>query len=102
MSDDPIFAEQLCADLRAEAALSGGQRGVIHLPLHASLLPQARALVLRDGRGSISFIQRHLRIGYNAAARLIEQLELEGLLRPLPTGGYALVVASDSEGGTPE
>ena len=40
------------------------------------------ALVAREGKASTSFIQRHLQIGYNRAARLIEQMEQEGVVGP--------------------
>ena len=39
---------------------------------------QAVAIVLQTRRPSISLVQRHLRIGYNRAARLIEQMERAG------------------------
>ncbi len=42
----------------------------------------AVALVARTGEASISLIQRHLRIGYNRAARLIEKMEQEGIVGP--------------------
>ena len=44
------------------------------------LFDQAVALVAREGRASTSFIQRHLQIGYNRAAKLIEQMEKEGVV----------------------
>ena len=40
-----------------------------------SLFDQAVAVVAREGKASTSFIQRHLNIGYNKAAKLIEQME---------------------------
>ncbi|MBX9700427.1 MAG: DNA translocase FtsK, partial [Acetobacteraceae bacterium] len=46
----------------------------------ASLYDQAVALVTREGKASTSFIQRHLQIGYNRAAKLIEQMEKEGVV----------------------
>jgi S-DNA-T family DNA segregation ATPase FtsK/SpoIIIE len=46
----------------------------------AALYDQAVAVVLREGKASTSFIQRHLQIGYNRAARLIEQMEKEGVV----------------------
>jgi S-DNA-T family DNA segregation ATPase FtsK/SpoIIIE len=46
------------------------------------LLDQAVALVAREGKASTSFIQRHLNIGYNRAAKLIEQMEKEGIVGP--------------------
>lgn len=43
---------------------------------------EAVALVTRIGHASISLIQRHLRIGYNRAARIIETMETQGLIGP--------------------
>ena len=45
-----------------------------------SLFDQAVAVVAREGKASTSFIQRHLNIGYNKAAKLIEQMEKEGII----------------------
>ena len=47
-----------------------------------SLFDQAVAVVAREGKASTSFIQRHLAIGYNRAAKLIEQMEKEGIITP--------------------
>ena len=44
------------------------------------LFDQAVAIVAREGKASTSFIQRHLNIGYNRAAKLIEQMEREGII----------------------
>ena len=49
------------------------------------LLSQAIDLVHREGRASVSFLQRHLRIGYTRAARLIDVLQEKGVIGP-PTG----------------
>ena len=46
----------------------------------AGLFDQAVAVVAREGKASTSFIQRHLAIGYNRAAKLIEQMEREGII----------------------
>jgi S-DNA-T family DNA segregation ATPase FtsK/SpoIIIE len=45
-----------------------------------TLFDQAVAVVAREGKASTSFIQRHLNIGYNKAAKLIEQMEKEGII----------------------
>ena len=48
---------------------------------------EARELVLSARRSSISMVQRHLRIGYNRAARLLEQMEKTGLVSSMSTNG---------------
>ena len=48
---------------------------------------QAVAIVLQHRRASISLVQRHLRIGYNRAARLLEQMEKSGLVSSMATNG---------------
>jgi len=54
---------------------------------------QAVAIVLKTRRASISLVQRHLRIGYNRAARLIEQMEMAGLVSAMETNGNRTVLA---------
>ncbi len=48
---------------------------------------QAVAIVLQHKKASISLVQRHLRIGYNRAARLLEQMERSGLVSAMSTNG---------------
>ena len=48
---------------------------------------QAVAVVLQHRRASISLVQRHLRIGYNRAARLLEQMEQSGVVSAMATNG---------------
>jgi S-DNA-T family DNA segregation ATPase FtsK/SpoIIIE len=55
------------------AGASDGEKG---------LFDQAVDIVTREGKASVSFIQRHLQIGYNRAARLMEQMEKEGIVGP--------------------
>ena len=51
------------------------------------LYDEAVAIVLKNRRASISLVQRHLRIGYNRAARLIEQMERSGLVSAMQSNG---------------
>jgi S-DNA-T family DNA segregation ATPase FtsK/SpoIIIE len=64
-------------------ANGGGEGGGEKDPLY----DQAVEIVLRTRRPSISLVQRHLRIGYNRAARLIEDMERAGLVSPMQSNG---------------
>ncbi|MFN0161614.1 MAG: DNA translocase FtsK [Burkholderiales bacterium] len=48
---------------------------------------QAVEIVLRNRRASISLVQRHLRIGYNRSARLLEAMEKAGMVSPMQSNG---------------
>ena len=58
------------------------------------LYDQAVALVLKSRRASISYVQRDLRIGYNRAARFIEQMERAGLVSAMQTNGNREVLVA--------
>jgi S-DNA-T family DNA segregation ATPase FtsK/SpoIIIE len=62
-----------------------------------ALFDQAVALVAREGKASTSFVQRHLQIGYNRAARLIEQMEKEGIVSPANHVGKREVLVRRTE-----
>jgi S-DNA-T family DNA segregation ATPase FtsK/SpoIIIE len=65
--------------LAGEAGAGGGESDPMY--------DQAVAIVLQHKRASISLVQRHLRIGYNRAARLLEQMEKSGLVSAMSTNG---------------
>jgi S-DNA-T family DNA segregation ATPase FtsK/SpoIIIE len=52
-----------------------------------AMYDEAVAVVLQHKRASISLVQRHLRIGYNRAARLLEQMEKSGLVSAMGHAG---------------
>jgi S-DNA-T family DNA segregation ATPase FtsK/SpoIIIE len=52
-----------------------------------ALYDQAVAVVMQHKRASISLVQRHLRIGYNRAARLLEQMEKSGVVSAMASNG---------------
>ncbi|HEY9101587.1 DNA translocase FtsK, partial [Chitinimonas sp.] len=58
---------------------------------------QAVSYVIKSRKASISSVQRQLRIGYNRAARLIEQMEQAGLVSPMETNGNRTVLVPARE-----
>jgi S-DNA-T family DNA segregation ATPase FtsK/SpoIIIE len=61
------------------------------------LYDQAVEIVLRTRRASISLVQRHLRIGYNRAARLIEQMERAGMVSAMQSNGNREILVPASQ-----
>jgi len=85
---EPIYLEGSLeggvAEEEGEAALGGEGAGGGESD---ALYDQAVAVVLKNRRASISLVQRHLRIGYNRAARLLEQMEQSGLVSTMQSNG---------------
>jgi Ftsk gamma domain/UvrD-like helicase C-terminal domain len=61
------------------------------------LYAQAVAVVCRERKASTSFVQRHLQIGYNRAARIIERMEAEGIVTAANHVGKREVLARGGE-----
>jgi len=61
------------------------------------LYDQAVEIVLKTRRASISLVQRHLRIGYNRAARLIEQMERAGMVSSMQSNGNREILTPAKE-----
>ncbi|MEC8545962.1 MAG: DNA translocase FtsK, partial [Pseudomonadota bacterium] len=82
----PDYIEQVTAEQEEEAGIGA--------PISSdTLYDQAVAIVTRDGRASTSYVQRRLQIGYNRAARLIEQMEDEGVISAPNHAGKREVLA---------
>jgi len=63
-----------------------------------ALYDEAVALIAREGKASTSFIQRHLQIGYNRAARIIERMEGEGVVsKANRVGRREVLIGNDGE-----
>ena len=60
-----------------------------------ALYDDAVALVCRERKASTSFVQRHLSIGYNRAARIVDQMEAEGVISAANRVGKREVLARD-------
>ena len=62
------------------------------------LYDQAVEIVLKNRKASISLVQRPLKIGYNRAARLVEDMEKAGLVSAMSTSGQReILVPSRAE-----
>jgi S-DNA-T family DNA segregation ATPase FtsK/SpoIIIE len=59
-------------------------------------------VVLKNRRASISLVQRHLRIGYNRAARLLEDMEKAGLVSAMSGNGNREILAPSRNGNVVE
>ena len=71
---------------------SGGEEGEDD-PEADPLYDEAVAFVLESRKASISSVQRKLRVGYNRAARLIEQMEVAGVVSAMNTNGSREILA---------
>jgi len=60
------------------------------------LYDEAVEIVLRTKKASISYVQRNLRIGYNRAARIIEDMEKAGLVTPMQNNGNREIISNNN------
>ena len=74
---EPTYLEEITAEIPEPAAGLPGSTGE---KSGDELYDEAVALIARENKASTSFIQRHLQIGYNRAARIIERMEKEGVV----------------------
>jgi S-DNA-T family DNA segregation ATPase FtsK/SpoIIIE len=75
----------------------GGTKGVFANEADP-LYDQAVEIVLKNRRASISLVQRHLRIGYNRAARLLEDMERAGMVSAMQSNGNREILVPAREG----
>tara|TARA_R110001592_G_scaffold29350_10_gene106640 strand:- start:8873 stop:11446 length:2574 start_codon:yes stop_codon:yes gene_type:complete len=59
------------------------------------LYDKAVAIITREGKVSTSFIQRHLQIGYNRAARIVEEMERQGVISQANSAGKRQILVND-------
>jgi DNA segregation ATPase FtsK/SpoIIIE, S-DNA-T family len=89
----PEYIDDILSPVTAESDSSLGEDagGSESDPMY----DQAVEIVLKTRRPSISLVQRHLRIGYNRAARIIEQMEQAGLVSSMNGAGNREVLVPD-------
>ena len=74
------------------------QAAVDHLDGDDALLERAKALALEHRHISTSMLQRRLRIGYPRAARVMDELEAQGIVGPAEGSGSREVRAAGEDG----
>jgi S-DNA-T family DNA segregation ATPase FtsK/SpoIIIE len=90
-----FMADILSAPAGDNADAAGEEGGDVEAD---PMYDQAVQVVLKTRRPSISLVQRHLRIGYNRAARMIEAMERAGLVSPMNgAGGREVLVPEQPE-----
>ncbi len=77
---EPVYLDEVTEAPDEEGRPSGPASLSNATDAERTLFDQAVDVVSREGKASTSFIQRHLQIGYNRAAKLIEQMEKEGIV----------------------
>ncbi|MGQ3074045.1 MAG: DNA translocase FtsK, partial [Ferrovibrionaceae bacterium] len=94
---EPEYLESITTEARNDGLLSLGGADSGSGSAEDELYDRAVALVCRERKASTSFVQRHLQIGYNRAARIIERMEAEGVVGPANHVGKREVLARDIE-----
>ena len=94
---EPDYNEKVVAEEEEEGAAAGGGTGDL-LGGGASLYDQAVQLVIREQKASTSFVQRHLKIGYNRAATIIEEMESNGIISAANHVGKREVLVNEETG----
>ncbi len=90
----PDYVDAITAEEDDGEVAAGGAEGSEDAE-RDPLYDQAVEVVLRTRRPSISLVQRHLRIGYNRAARLVEAMERAGIVSPPEANGNRRVLVPE-------
>jgi len=89
----PVFEDGILDGTAGDAALPGEAGGGGDGDEADPLYDEAVKIVTESRKASISWVQRRLKIGYNRAARIVEQMEASGVVGPVSGGGSREVLA---------
>ena len=93
---EPEYDDRVVEDPAEETDMSMGGE----MPTGNSLYEQAVQLVVREQKASTSFVQRHLKIGYNRAATIIEDMERNGVISAANhVGKRDVLISNDADQG---
>ena len=87
---EPNYVDDILSPTSEDFQLSGGSE-------RDPLFDQAVDVILRTKKATVSSLQRHLRIGYNKAATLIDQLEAEGVVSAPDHSGKRTILTRKTE-----
>tara|TARA_B110000008_G_scaffold2743_1_gene2628 strand:+ start:1938 stop:4232 length:2295 start_codon:yes stop_codon:yes gene_type:complete len=88
----PQYLDEVLNPIEVEGASDAGEPAGEKDPLY----DEAVQIVIQSRKASISYVQRNLRIGYNRAARIIEDMEKAGLVTPMQSNGNREIISSNT------
>ena len=88
----PQYIDEVLNPIEVDGVTDGGEIGGEKDPLY----DEAVQIVIQSRKASISYVQRNLRIGYNRAARIIEDMEKAGLVTPMQSNGNREIITSNT------
>jgi len=91
---EPDYIEDIISDHQASVVLPGESNGSAAQDIDA-LYDEAVMIVTETRKASISYVQRRLKIGYNRAARMIEEMESAGVVSAMQSNGSREVLAPE-------
>jgi S-DNA-T family DNA segregation ATPase FtsK/SpoIIIE len=91
----PEYIDEILAGSLSDAQELGAGNTASNDAEADPMYDQAVEIVLKNRRPSISLVQRHLRIGYNRAARMIEAMEKAGLVSSMNSAGGREVIGPE-------
>ncbi len=86
---DVVYEESFLKD---ESSAVGSSENGLNTGETDELYEEAKSIILSEEKTSISYLQRRLKIGYNRAASIIEQLEIAGVLTPVNAKGQRDII----------